>query len=72
MLEQDGKAHVRIRFEGNTRSHFEHRREQIQKYLKENDIPSEDYCLFICVTGPKQQELSNKYLAEMEKLKKKE
>ncbi len=71
-IEQDGKAHVRIRFEGITRTHFEHRRQQIQKFLDENNIPSENYCLFICVTGAKQQELTDKYLMDMEKLKKKE
>ena len=69
-IEQDGKAHVRIRFEGNTRTHFEHRRQQIQKFLDENNIPAEDYCLFVCVTGAKQQELSEKYLTDMERLKK--
>lgn len=71
-IEQDGKAHVRIRFEGKTRSHFERRRERIQAFLDKNKIPSEDYCLFICVTGPKQQELTDKYLVDMEKAKKKE
>lgn len=67
-IEQDGKAHVRIRFEGNTRTHFEHRRKQIQAFLDSNNIPSENYCLFVCVTGAKQQELTDKYLMSMEKL----
>ncbi len=71
-VEQDGKAHVRIRFEGITKTDFENRRKRIQSFLDQNFIPSEDYCLFVCVTGAKQQELSDKYLAEMEKLKKKE
>lgn len=71
-IEQDGKAHVRIRFEGNTRTHFEHRRERIQAFLDENKIPSENYCLFVCVTGAKQQEITDRYLVDMEKLKKKE
>lgn len=72
IVEQDGKAHIRIRFEGITRTDFEHRRERIQSFLDTNNIPSENYCLFVCVTGAKQEELSNKYLAEMEKLKRKE
>jgi len=71
-VEQDGKAHVRIRFEGITKTDFELRRIRIQAFLTQNNIQSEDYCLFVCVTGPKQQELSDNYLIEMEKLKKKE
>ncbi len=71
-IEQDGKAHVRIKFEGSTYSLLNHRKKQIQAFLDNNNIPKEDYCLFVCVTGPKQQELSDKYLLEMEKLKKNE
>lgn len=71
-VEQDGRAHIRIRFEGDTQAHFDNRRKDILKYLNANDIPSEDYCLFICVTGPKQQELSDKYLKDMEDTKKME
>ena len=71
-VEQDGKAHVRIRFEGITKTDFENRRKRIQSFLDQNSIPSENYCLFVCVTGAKQQELSDKYMAEMEKLKRKE
>ncbi len=70
VIEQDGKAHVRIRFEGITKSQFEHRRTQIQTFLSNNNILSENYCLFVCVTGKKQQELIDDYLAKLEKLNK--
>jgi len=69
-IEQDGKAHIRIRFGGLTRSGFEYNRKAVQAFLDKENIPSEDYCLYVCVTGAKQHELSDKYLAEMEKLKK--
>lgn len=66
-LSYDGTHHVRLRFSGRTESEFDSNRDIIQSYLKEKDINYENYCLFVCVTGGRQAELTTKYLSDMEK-----
>jgi len=67
-LSYDGAHHVRLRFSGRTESEFDSNREIVQAFLNEHEIHYENYCLFVCVTGGRQAELTTKYLSDMEKI----
>ena len=69
-IEQDGRAHVKIKFEGITQSQFEHRRDRIKKFLDSEQIPSEGLCIFVCITGAKQMELTDEYMKNLERMTK--
>lgn len=69
-IKQDGKNHIRIFFGGITQADFDNKRNMIEKFLYKNDIAFENYCLYICVTGQKQQELTDKYMNDIDKLNK--
>lgn len=67
-MEAYGENRVKMCIEAETQTEFDGKLAKIHAFCEKRNIAYEDFCLYICVVGAKQTELTSKYLKDMEKL----
>lgn len=69
-MEEHGENRIKLCISGNTQTDIDNKLSSIHDFCNKNNIPYEDFCLFICVTSGKQKELTDDYMKKMDKLRK--